>query len=206
MKELEDQNFTPVSANICQDVGDSTFSICSSLDFDFSDGELEAGVYRGYIENPEPKLCSTEVPFTFEVISAPVLDRVIADFECVEQGDESLRLEGSHFIVLTDGTLPTVSIGDQDLSADQALDCTPLLGSAGGQTCNTLLVTIPEDLYTSGEYDVVVTNPEPVDCQSSQSVAIEFYPRPEITSLNHQLDCVDQSEKTFVIEGTGFWS
>ena len=32
-----------------------------------------------------------------------------------------------------------VSIGDQDLSADQALDCNSLLGPAGGQTCNTLL-------------------------------------------------------------------
>ena len=43
--------------------------------------------------------------------------------------------------------------------------------------------SLPEDVQDPGVYAVTVTNPAPVDCESSETVEIELLPTPSVTTL-----------------------
>ena len=203
----EDTGFTltPVTEEDCVELnGATTQSICTSLEFTLEDGSLEPGMHQSWLTNPDPASCSTIQPMDIEAVSRPHLDEVIANFECVQQGEQRVILNGTDFIVLADGTTPMVAFGDYEARADEMHGCEPLLGAAQAQTCTQMELVLPEDVQDPGVYAISVTNPAPVDCVSSEVVELELLPRPVITTLDSQIECVDQGDQTISVEGTGF--
>lgn len=207
--EVEEANgnfeLTPADQDSCVELnGVSESSVCNQLQFIFEDGSLTTGLHQAWLTNPDPAACRTDIPVVIESVNRPHLDEVVANFECVQQSDQEIILNGSDFIVLADGTTPLVSFGSYEARADSAQDCVPLLGEDQGQVCNQLTLNLPEDVQDPGVFSVVVTNPAPVDCESSEEVLLELLPRPELSTVDANLECVDQSDQTIVLTGTGF--
>lgn len=157
------------------------------------------------VANPAPADCDTTEAVYVEIVPAPTLTAVAPELECDEQGDQAFVLSGAGFVALADGTLPTVTMGAYAASALSASDCVVLSGTSGASSCETLAFSLPAGSLGAGVVDVVVANPAPADCDSSEVVSVEIVPAPTLASVaSAERVCVEQSERTVDLVGTGF--
>ncbi|MBN1335347.1 MAG: IPT/TIG domain-containing protein [Deltaproteobacteria bacterium] len=177
---------------------------CTEMQVTLPQDAEPPGVLSVVVYNPAPADCISEEFVQIEIVGQPILDAIEPEVSCVDQSDQVFTLSGSGFLVLEDGTLPTVTVGAWTDSADAAGDCTPLLGPAGGQTCLTLTVTLPAGAEPEGTWDVRITNPTPADCHSEESVQLELWAAPTLTSVVETLACGEQIDTTFLLTGEGF--
>lgn len=182
---------------------DVTLRSCTSATFELPQGSLAPAVYDAVVRNPEPAACGSTSTLRLEVVPPPSLDAVAPALVCNDQGDEAIVATGSGFLEL-DSARPTVRIGTWTGLADSVSDCVSLLGPAGGESCTTLDVTVPEGSLDEGVLDVVITNPAPPDCSTEEPVQIENVPPPTVTGLGRPSVCVDAPDTELVVEGFGF--
>ena len=188
----------------CVEVAAADFRYCTDATVTVPQATLDPGVYDVTLTNPDPASCTSTESIQIEIVPPPALEEVDPNLVCTAQFDNELTLTGSGFLIL-DGVLPTVDIGaSYSAEADAAAGCELLLGPAGGETCTELTFTIPVGTVEAGSYAVVVTNPAPADCYSSEEVAIEVVPPPTLEEIDPEIVCVDQADQPMVLTGTGF--
>jgi hypothetical protein len=175
------------------------------MDVDITPGmSLEEGIYGVTVTNPN----GNEVSFTdaLAVVPPPELTGVTPEAICVDQGPATFTLQGTGFLDV-DGALPTVTVrggGEEHVyDADGLTGCATLPEPATEtQTCTEMTVTIPEDDLEPGTYEVVVTNPPPANCFSSETVLLEVVPPPDLTGVMPNLLCT--SGGSIGLQGVGF--
>lgn len=177
---------------------------CTTLTVVVPAGTLTPGVHDVSVENPDPAGCVTEEAITIAVVPPPSLVSVVPDLVCLDEGDRSLTLSGSGFVVV-DGVLPTVSVGGVAVTTDSAAGCAPIAGTTlDAESCDTLNVTVPGGLLAPGAYPVVVGNPDPAGCSSTELVTVAVVPEPTVSAVAPDLFCADGGAVTLTIDGTGF--
>ena len=196
------EDLTPTAANSCFDLaGPVDAESCTSLDVTVPMGSLPVGLHDVFVTNPETAACASE-PVQVEVVPPPRVDTIIEDLACTEQ-ENTFVISGEGFLVFN-GVGPTVQIGSYSAEADVASDCSPLAGPGGGETCNELTLTVSADLLDEGALDVVVTNPPPADCISTDPVQIDAVNAPVVTSLVPPDVCENAGDTVVEVAGTGF--
>jgi len=194
---------TPTSADTCFDLaGPVEAESCGSLAVTVPQGELSVGLHDVSVTNPETAACESLEPIQIEVVPPPRVDSIVEDLACNEQ-ENTFVVTGDGFLVI-DGVSPTVAIGSYSAEADAADGCTNLAGPGGGETCTELTLTVPADLLDEGALDVVVTNPPPADCVSTEPVQIDAVTAPVVTSLAPPDVCEDAGDTVVEVVGTGF--
>lgn len=187
--------------------GESGTEACTEITVAVPRGTLPAGdTWLGYglvVTNPDPAGCHSSDAIRVTMVPAPALTAVAPALVCTAQGDTVLTITGSGFLTV-DGAAPTLAVGASSYET-VASDCEPVTGpSEAVQRCATLSATIPEDDLAPGAYDVVVTNPAPADCVSSNTLSLVVVPPPSVTAVVPDLACVAQSDVSVSIEGSGF--
>ena len=163
--------------------GQVRWTSATHMDFDVTpDLGLEPGVYDITITNPSAK--SDTLALAIGAVPRPVIDDIEPLAMCVAQAAQSFAISGSGFLSV-DGELPEVDVGDQTYVADSLDDCADLAVPGGGvESCSTAHVTIPEGALEPGTYPVVLRNPAPAQCASSDEAELEITPPPELFAVD----------------------
>ncbi|MBI5478385.1 MAG: IPT/TIG domain-containing protein [Deltaproteobacteria bacterium] len=163
---------------------------------------LQPGTYEITVRNGNGR--SFTAAAVLGAVPPPVLESVEPDLVCVAQGARSLTLTGRYFLRVGD-TLPGVQIDGRDYTADGVSGCTAAPGpQAGAQLCTQATVTVPEDDLAPGAHDVVLHNPAPAGCASTEAVTIAIVPPPALTSVEPDLICTSKGDVVLTLTGTGF--
>lgn len=175
--------------------------VCTELTVTVPAEALPPAVYSVSVTNPAPADCVSSEAFEVQIVSAPVIDAIVPPDVCVDAPDLPVEVQGDGFLLL-DGAEPTVFVGADAYAPDSLDGCTDLLGPTPGQICTTLTFTLPSATYAIGSYDVVIENPAPADCVTSEPAVLEIIAPPEIAAITPSAIC--DSGGTFTITGTGF--
>ncbi|MFW5878843.1 MAG: hypothetical protein ACOCVR_03405, partial [Myxococcota bacterium] len=163
---------------------------------------LERGVYDVHVLNATGG--ESTLVRAFAAVPPPVLDSIEPVPVCTAQHTNTVVLSGSWFLTIGEG-VPTVTIGEQDYvptpSDCQIID-TPREDEV--RRCDTLTVETGVGDLPAGPHDVVVTNPEPAHCQSTEAVVFHVVPPPSIESVTDQPVCLAEESRSLVVQGSGF--
>jgi hypothetical protein len=196
-----EQAFTPTLEDCRPLPGEGGYEACTKATVEIPAGTLAAGGYQVSVHNPAPVGCQTQSTLTFTVFDAPQITSVVPMNICSDADTQDLVISGTGFLTV-DGQLPGVTIGTQAL-APTASDCTPVTGTSQQlQACSTLTVTVATGTFGPGSYPVIVQNPAPVDCASSEPFALLVTAPPTLSSVAPSAVCA--GNPTLTLEGTGF--
>jgi hypothetical protein len=178
------------------------------LTFDVTPDLLMPGVYDTKVTNPDSH--AALLPHSLAVVPPPMVTMVVPPNVCDAQSDQTVTVHGMNFLgVGTD--VPKVTILDGNgavaLSADAVLaDCHMVAQSvmAGIQLCDTLTFVVPEGSLPPGMYTLVVTNPAPAACASTESVSFVVEPPPTIDLAATTPKVICEGGGTIDVRGTGF--
>ena len=162
---------------------------------------LADGLYDVTVEAPDGQRATATGVLV--AVDAPTLTDVEPALVCVAQYDNALTLTGTGFLDVA-GTLPGVAIGTASLTAAARDGCGDLAGPTAGRSCTCAGVTLPQSSLADGVHGVVLTNPEPAQCATVESVVIEAVPPPAIADLEPGLECVAQEAQSVLVTGAGF--
>ena len=205
MVRIGEQDFSADALEDCSALtGPDGGETCSTLTLTVPAGVVDPGVLAVSVTNPAPADCASTGTRWVELVGAPVLESALPEPQCTTQGDHGFTLRGEGFVVLADGTLPSVTFGGVEVAVESADACTPLQGPEGGSSCRSLAVVVADGAVEQGIWDVVVTNPGDTACVSEQPVAVELVPPPVLTGVDHQIACDVQGADTFVLTGSDF--
>lgn len=165
---------------------------------------LAEGIYGVTVINPNGQAAS--LADALAVVPPPELTAVTPQAICLDQGPVTVTIQGTGFLDVG-GVLPTVTARTGDGEIDYAPDgidgCTGLVAPATEtRTCTELTVTLPQGALEPGTYELVVTNPPPASCSSSEVVTIEVAPPPDLQGVQPNQLCT--SGGTIGLQGTGF--
>ncbi len=197
--------WTPSEARDCAPLsGPEGGAVCETLELQIPAGAAPTGRAWVTVANPAPADCETPSAVEISFLPPPRLDIVLPEPQCTTQGDATWTLSGDGFLVLADGTMPTITIDGLEWPAGEAAVCQDIQSPAGGQLCRTLRVTTPDGALSSGVLDVSVTNPGEASCTTESEMVVELVPPPTLDSVDHALACDAQDADTLVLTGTGF--
>ena len=204
------QNYNATKVDGCAPVAgpfvEGAVQSCTKLSFAVQKGTLPSGNYDVAVTNPPPAACRSVEKLTVAVVDPPTVSSIAADLVCDAQGDQNMVLTGTGFVQI--GTaLPSVKVGTETFTPTAIDGCTPVVGTFTEQpvtSCTTLKFTIPKGKLAEGDYAIVVTNPQPADCASSEAVKLHVAPPPAVTGAAQLAICDAQAAQTVNVQGTGF--
>lgn len=177
---------------------------CTELTATIGEDDFEPGVYAVTVLNPAPADCESTDDVSWTVVAAPVIESVEPPNVCADGSEDTvLTLTGSGFLFV-DGMGPMVTVGDMTYEGEAVEDsCDPIEGVREDvDQCTRMTVTIPAGMYEPGTFDVVVENPPPAGCVSSEPITVTFVLPPTISAVRPTRVCVGGG--TLTIDGTGF--
>ena len=182
------------------------------MSFDIKpEDKIPTGVMTIIVTNPDGK-SATKIERGLAVLPAPVISEVKPPAICDDQADQQIVVTGANFLVFDD-RVPSVTVGDPPTqhtyvpTVDPA-DCKPLEGNfieKNVALCTSMTITIAKGDFVvteSTKVKVVVTNPAPADCASSEAIELRIEPPPLVTSVVPATVCEGGSQLT--INGSGF--
>jgi len=174
----------------------------SLMSFDVKPEDMLAtGVFTVTITNPDGK-SKTTIERGLAIVPPPVISEVKPPAICDDQSDQTLTITGTNFLFF-DGATPTVMVGDKEyVPTPDPTSCTKLDGNFTEQNveeCSTMTITVAKGDFTvtmPTKLKVVVTNPPPADCASSNDVEITIEPPPEVDAVMPSTVCEGGSQLT----------
>jgi hypothetical protein len=162
---------------------------------------LATGVFTVTITNPDGK-SKTTIDKGLAIVPPPVITMVKPPAICDDQSDQTLTITGMNFLFF-DGAAPKVAVGDKEYTpkADMA-SCTAVDGNfteKNVQECTSMTITIAKNDFPvtmPTKEKVVVTNPPPADCTSSNDVEVTIEPPPEVDAVMPSTVCEGGSQLT----------
>jgi hypothetical protein len=179
---------------------------CQRSTFTIPKGSLDPGQVELTLTNAPTAACTSIEPIRLTVVPPPTVASIASDLICDAQENQAMIIRGANFLKIG-SHLPSVLIGTQSFPATSVEDCTPVSGSyveGAVATCGTLGFAIPTGSLSEGDYPVVVENPAPAGCGSSQAVVLHVAPPPSVTGLAQANICDDQSAQSVTIQGSHF--
>jgi hypothetical protein len=178
--------------------------LCDTLTLEVPQGGIPVGAHDVRVVNPMPAGCASSETVTVAVVPPPSVETIEPDLICNEQHENVLTVTGAGFLDV-EGSLPTVTIGDQTFTADSISGCADVEGTLlSASSCDILTVTVPTEALPTGALDVVVTNPEPAACVSEEAVTLASVPPPILEGVDPEVVCLDEAEMTLTLSGQGF--
>ncbi len=164
--------------------------LCNAVTVEVPKDALTPGTYDVTLTNPAPAACASTDAISLTIVAPPQLDAIEPDPVCDAQANRTLKVSGAGFIKIGDN-LPTLTVGSTTFAATAASDCSPI-GSAPprGEICTALTVDVPRDALAPGTYEVIVTNPAPAGCTSTEAITLTVLPPPELTSVRPGSVCL----------------
>lgn len=149
------------------------------------------------------------------VVPPPSASSLEPDIVCTADQARQITVYGEGFLKIGDA-LPAVTSISADgtetvWGADSLGGCTIIPGpSEGIETCTELTFTIhegelqplPGDLYAN--YDIIVANPEPAVCVSTEPLNLTVVPPAELDAVLPDIICTEQFDNEIVLTGRGF--
>lgn len=159
---------------------------------------LEPGLHDLAVTNPDG-VHGAVVEQSIAVVPPPVLSEIRPPAICVDQSDIELTLIGENFLQYGDG-LPTVTIQDGGGDEVRSYEVTSLAGcvevpgrAQDAQLCTDAVFTVPQQDLDPGDYQVVLTNPAPAACSSTEPLAVEVNPPPQVDAVSPPAVCTGGS-------------
>jgi hypothetical protein len=177
------------------------------LGFDvYPDLMLTPGVYDVTVKNPDGQ--SSSFKDALAVVPPPTVISVVPANICDAQSDQVVMVTGTNFLEV--GTMtPTVTILDGNkmvvfTATSTPSSCTQVAASvaSGIQECTSLDFTIPVNAIPVGTYSLVVTNPAPAACASTEMIKFVVEPPPTLTGVLPTHIC--EGGGTLHLTGTNF--
>ena len=193
-------SLTPEMSDCRNLPGTGGYEACRTLAITVPADSQTAGTVQVSVTNPAPLACvSTERALTW--VDRPHVTSVQPLAVCSQAQLQRLAITGVNFLTV-DGVGPKLTVGTNVFSPT-AGGCTALTGpSELVQQCTSLTLTVPQGTFAPGTYPVVVTNPAPADCASSEVLTLEVRPPPVITDVAPRNVCSGAAVVT--LTGTGF--
>jgi hypothetical protein len=170
---------------------------------------LLPGVYAITVTNASGR--SATVGNALAVVPRPSVTTVVPDLVCTEQYENTVTVNGVAFLRIG-STLPTVTIGPRTYTPVETLGCAGIAGPVtNAELCTGLRVAIPQDDLDSvapenlSPHDVVVVNPMPAECRSTEAKRLTVVPRPRLARIEADLVCAEQFANDMVLTGTDFF-
>src|SRR5512133_751296 len=117
------------------------------------------------------------------VTARPTRGAIVHIATGVAQGERTLALSGTNFVTVADAT-PDVSFGEVVLGTITPEGCVKIDGTLlDAKVCTSLAVVVPQDGLATGAHDVVVHNPPPAGCVSTESRRIAVVPPPRLDKV-----------------------
>jgi hypothetical protein len=132
----------------------------------------DSGLYRVKVTQPDGVASAEKNPIGFAIVNPPTTTNLIPPSLCNAFLDETLTIEGTDFIKVG-AAGPTVHISGNGVNKDYAVeedrmqDCVVVEGlSSPVEICDKVSITVLANDLPTGDFDVSLTNPVPVDCAS----------------------------------------
>lgn len=180
--------------------GTGGYEACRTLTVSVAAGTQPAGTSAVSVTNPAPLACvSAQRSLTW--VDRPRVTSVQPLAICSEAQTQQLAIAGTGFLTVN-GLGPTLTVGTQPFTPTPG-GCTALTGPTETvQQCTSLTLTVPRGTFAPGTYPVVVTNPAPAQCASSEVLTLVVRPPPVITDVAPRNVCSGSAVVT--VTGTGF--
>ena len=198
---------------------DREVQTCNTLLVTVEAGALTVDVHDVVVTNPESAQCASTEEVTVETVPPPMVASISPTPVCSEQVDyETMEIEGTGFVVVRDDNgeerYPTVAIGSRSYDAIDANDCEDFDNTIDLQTqrCTQLIIAIEAGdlavqvnaMDTHADLNVVVTNPDPIGCSSTDDQSLTVVPPPMVASAAPDPMCTAQFANTVAVSGHGF--
>ena len=223
---LADEEVEVVDTSNCRDLHTvfTEHQLCEEATVRLEEESFEAGVYDVSVENFAPSRCSSdpdEDGVTVTVNDPPQPEAIAPTPICSEQlGYEAMELDGEDFVVLRDDDgdeiYPTVEVGERLYDAIAADGCEDVetAPALGAQRCTQLTIAIEADDLADqmgegasyADLPIVITNPDPVGCHSTEELDLTTVPPPSVHGVAPDPICTEQFENAVTISGHGFVS
>jgi hypothetical protein len=204
------QSFDPTAIDGCEDLPapkqgaltEGTVSSCKVLKVAFPQGTLAPGDYAMVVQNPPPADCKSKEAVNLHVQAPPSVTKLDILLVC-QESDTSLTITGTDFLEV-DGAKPTVTIGDKTVTVTDMGGCMDLKTVVEKvRVCTSITVSVPKNTFGPGTYDVVITNPAPADCKSTEKFSLKVVPPPNVDAVVPPKVCTGGGILT--ITGSGFY-
>lgn len=156
--------------------------------------ELAPGLYDLTVTNPDGRHDDSAAQ-ALAVVPPPVLTEIRPPAICVDQSDIELTLIGENFLQYGDD-MPSVAILDANGDEVHSYPVTSLDGCTGvpgraqqASLCTDAVFTVPEQDLEPGTYNVVLTNPAPAGCASTETLTVEVNAPPQVDSVTPAQVC-----------------
>ncbi len=214
---VDDQRYDVAELDDCRDLH-SVFGdhqLCDTATTFVEEDSLSAGTYDIIFENIAPADCDSRPEVdevTLTIVDPPVVDDIQPSPICSEQIDyQVVEIDGQGFITIDGDRYPEVRIGDRNYTPESADGCESIdeAPNTDAQSCSQLTVAIAagdfagavdtDELVT--QLDVVVENPEPVGCHSTEDTTLGVVPPPTVTSVEPRAFCNNDGSVTLDVTG-----
>ena len=174
------------------------------MSFDvFPELKLATGLYDVTVTNPDG-VQKASFTASFGAMPPPSAKQLVPPAICDDEADRKVTIVGANFLQIG-AALPTVTVGGKTLTADSLTGCAPVPGTyteGAVQLCTSLTFTVPKGTLVPGDYPVVVTNPAPANCASSETLSLHDEPPPVVTKVAPSTVCEGGGKLT--IDGSNF--
>ncbi|MCA9539655.1 MAG: IPT/TIG domain-containing protein, partial [Myxococcales bacterium] len=177
---------------------------CDRLTVTLDPATIEDGQFAVAVANPQPAGCGAAFDQAVPVVPPPTVESVEPSLVCTADGERTLVVRGAGFMQVGDA-LPTVRVGDAELTATAAADCVEnTVGALMWSTCTELTVPAPQGALTAGQPPVTVINPAPAGCASTTEGLLTVPPSPVLTQIEPRSVCSEAGDRALRITGEGF--
>jgi hypothetical protein len=123
------------------------------------------------------------------VLDPPDLSGIEPGRICHEAASVSMALAGEGFLLLDDGSTPTVTVDCATATVTSGSSCQPLEGTVQGELCEGLSLELPPESLPLGNVQLTLANPSPAACQAATPLALEVVLAPEIEDVAPAVVC-----------------
>lgn len=166
----------------------------------FPELQLAPGLYGVHVENRNGK--TADLAGALLAVPRPSISEVVPDLACRDR-ENTVEVRGDFFIAVG-AVQPSVTVGTLKLTPTAMADCRALPGALALQACRRLTVVVPTKTLAAGTLSVVVENPAPIGCRSSDAATLTLVPEPTVTKIEPDLVCDEQGPSALKLTGTGF--
>jgi hypothetical protein len=166
---------------------------------------IAPGVYDVTVTNPD-KQKKAVLDKALAVVPAPVVTEIIPPAICVDQSDQVITVHGTALARVDETELPSIAVKDSSgketaFVPDSMDDCQAVPGFKL-ELCTSLSFTVKVNELPPGSYKLVITDPAPLSCASSDDIDLVVHAPPKVTSIAPATVCSGGS--VLVATGEGF--
>jgi hypothetical protein len=136
------------------------------------------------------------------VLGPPELETAEPARICHESETLAVTLAGQGFLLLDDGSVPSVTVDSIEATVLEGVGCEPLAGPVPGELCSGLEIEIAPGSLALGGVELSLTNPALAACSAASPLSLEVVLPPDIEAVEPAVVCA--SGGTIQVSGGPF--